>query len=380
LTKKIRIMHLSANQYQALPAEHHTKNIWHELSKDCDEYHIVARSNEMTFSHTIEGKLHLHLVPCLGKRQMVFFLLSFLLPYFFWKYKPTHIIAQCPVLGGSVAALCKSLFNFRLFTEIHGEHYFKPIRSDFIGKIHHLCFKFITKFTFKRADKIRSLSDSMTLLITNTYGHSNANKIAKIPNRVNLKTFNTIKSDYNKDNELKIITVGRFSVLKNHLNLINDLYSSHINCHLTIVGLGNLKEDYKRLAEKLGCQSQLTILENISHEVLSRELPNNDVYIHYAISEAVPRAILEAMACGLPVLATNVGYIDDVIEQNVNGVILNKPYKNDLHTHLSSLFSSTELRQLLGSNARESVEKNYEWHLVFDKYRSEIERCGKVDS
>jgi glycosyltransferase involved in cell wall biosynthesis len=374
--KTHKIFHISANQYPKLPADHHSKIIWQELSTNCDEYHVFARAMDMSFSHTQEGKIHLHLLPSMGGRQFSFLFLSFLLPLYFSKYKPSHVIAQCPALGGFVASLCKKRFNFKLFIEIHGEHYFLPVKKGLLGSLHHQFFKAITKFSLKHADKIRSLSSSMSDCLTATYGKNISPKIKVVPNRVNLKVFEIIKSNYNYDGELKVITVGRFSNLKNHINLLKDLYASGIKFHLTVVGFGDLKSDYIKLAEELGKVSDLTILENIPHSELSKLLPSNDLYVHYSLSEGVPRAILEAMACGLPVFSTNVGYISDLLEHNVNSVVIDLPYRDNLIANLAPLVNSSTFREKLGKNARKTIEDRYEWDFVFDLYRSEILNCG----
>lgn len=370
--KTHKFFHISANQYPKLPTDHHSKIIWHELSKECDEYHIFARGMDMSFSHTQEGKLHLHLVPSFGKRQFSFIFLSLLLPFYFWKYKPSHVIAQCPVLGGFIAALCKNIFKFKLFVEIHGEHYFLPVKQGRLGSLHHIFFKTLTKFSLKRANKVRSLSSSMSEGLIEIYGKCISQKIKVIPNRVNLKTFEITKSDYDYDGVLKVVTVGRFSNLKNHINLLKDLYASGIKFHLTIVGSGELKSDYIQLAEKLGKVSDLTILENIPHCELAKLLPSNDLYVHYSLSEGVPRAILEAMACGLPVFSTNVGYISDLLQHNVNSVVIELPYKQNFVEHLIPLVQSATFREKLGKNARSTIESRYEWNFVFDLYRQEI--------
>ena len=371
-----KILHISANQYPKLPEDHHSKVIWQELSKNCDEYHIFARAKNMSFSHSVEGKIHLHLIPSFGTRQFVFLVLSFLLPIYFIRYKPSHVIAQCPVLGGLVSALFKPLFNYKLFVEVHGEHYFTSIKKrKLFGKVHHLFFKYFTSFTFKRADKIRSLSEDMTNYISSSYGAQIVPKIKLVPNRVNLNVFDKVKDDYAVSGILKVITVGRFSDLKNHKNLIKDLYASGIAFQLTVVGNGSMRKDYIELVQKLGSINDLIILENISHKQLSTILPQQDLYIHYSLSEGVPRAILEAMATGLPVITTNVGYIKGVVDNGINGFTIDEPYKNNLLVNLNALVKSKEDRARIGIGARKKIEKEYEWNYVFDLYRQEIMSC-----
>ena len=70
MTRKC-LFHIGGNQYSPLPAEHHTFQIWEALSKDFDEYHVFARSKNMKFSHTQQGKIHLHLIHGFGKRRLL---------------------------------------------------------------------------------------------------------------------------------------------------------------------------------------------------------------------------------------------------------------------------------------------------------------------
>ena len=101
----------------------------------------------------------------------------------FWlikKHKVTHLLVQCPIIGGATASLASSFYKIPLMVEIHGEEYFR-----FLNKNH-----FITKiirFTFHRAKVIRSLSSIMTKKLE-MYGISD--NVITIPNRVNLSIFN----------------------------------------------------------------------------------------------------------------------------------------------------------------------------------------------
>ncbi|WJG10403.1 glycosyltransferase family 4 protein [Aliiglaciecola sp. LCG003] len=372
MSKPTRAMHISANQYPKLPTEHHSKVIWKELAKGFDEYHIVARSTDMSFSYTKEDNLHLHLIPSFGSRQFVFFLLSFILPVYFTRYRPTNVVAQCPVLGGFVAAIFKGMFDYTLFVEIHGEHYFKRLGNSFLSQMKYRFFYLLTRFTFNRANTIRSLSQTMTSYIEDVYG-TLGSKILIIPNRVNLQIFKHVKNSYHIENGIvNIITVGRFSKLKNHENLLKDLYQTGIKFHLTIVGSGDLKESYNMIAKNNGDLTGLKILENLSHEQLSLELAKNDIYVHYSVSEGVPRAILEAMAAGLPVLATNVGYVEGVIEDNVNAMLINLPYRVNLEKCLRKTISNESFRNILGVNARSIIVEKFEWNHVFNMYRKAV--------
>lgn len=367
-------MHISANQYSPLPDNHHTLNIWKELSSISAEYHVFSRAKKNSFNTTNEGKIFLHLIPSLGKNQFSFFITSLLLIFYVKKLKPTHLIAQCPALGGISATLCKIFFGTKLLVEIHGEHYFKSVKSGWWGTAHHLFFRFFAKFTLAKADKIRSLSSEMSNLLIETYGEKLAHKIVLIPNRVNLKIFNAPKATYKTGSALKIITVGSFVRGKNHIELIHHLQKSKINFELTLVGAGPLKDEYLTLANSLNLPEKIIIRENLSHVELSEVLRSSDIYIHYSLTEAVSRAIMEAMAIGLPVISTNVGYLKDLIQENENGFLIHERTHAALKTLLNNL-TSIELREKIGRKARFTIEQNFEWQHVFNLYRKAIQDC-----
>lgn len=99
----IKLLHISANTYPPLDGKHHfTKEIWKELAKGFDEYHVLARSETNKYSYSNEGNIHL--VPRLTQ---VFFFTSF---WMFRIIKITHLLSQCPIVGGFAGTIASKLF------------------------------------------------------------------------------------------------------------------------------------------------------------------------------------------------------------------------------------------------------------------------------
>lgn len=365
------LFHISGNQYLPFPAKHHTRRIWDELSKGFDEYHVIARGFGNRYVHSVEGSIHLHLLPAFGKRMWPFFFFSWLLPWFVFRYKPTHLLAQCPVLGGLAAAFCAKLFRIPLFVELHGAHYFAAAKSGLRGVFEHVLYRRLTPISFWAASRIRSLSEDMSECVLQVYGAATYKKVIVIPNRVDLEIFNIKKNSYTTSDCFRVITVGSFSPRKNLYALIEDLCKTGVDFRLTLVGAGPLKEEYLTLAARLHVRDRIEIL-SLDHHSLAALLPQQDVYVHYALSEGMPRAILEAMAAGLPVVATRVGFIKGILIDDVNAIVIDKPYADNLIKSLASLATSEDLRKRLGIAARVTIEERFEWNRVFDQYRSAI--------
>jgi glycosyltransferase involved in cell wall biosynthesis len=366
------LLHISANRYPPFPAMHHTRRIWEELARGFGEYHVLARGESNKYVHSIDGNIHLHLLPAFGRRGWVFFFLSWALPWFVIRYRPTHLLAQCPVFGGLAAAFSAILFRVPLFVELHGTHYFKPLRSGLLSACSFRFYRLFSSFTFRSAARIRTLSDHMSDVLIAVYGERFRHKVVVIPTRVDLSIFKNVKVDYSVGEKLRIITVGSYISVKNHCGLIQDIHRLKLSCSLTIAGSGPLADEYRCLAERLGTASLLTLTGNLDQKELSALLAAHDIYVHYSLSEALSRAILEAMACGLPVVATNVGYIHGVLQNGKNALVLEKPYADNLAVAIRDLSLSEDMRRGLGREARKTIEERFEWNQVFERYRQAI--------
>jgi glycosyltransferase involved in cell wall biosynthesis len=371
MTRRVAV-HVSANKYPSLPATHHTSRIWTELAKGFDEYHVIATHASLSYHRSQEGNIFLHRLPSLSGRSFPFFFVSWLAIPLLMRIQPTHIIAQCPVLGGFAAACFARVSKIPLFLELHGDHYFDSVRPGVVGKIEHYIYRTFSRFALGSATRIRSLSDDMTFHLARVYGASVRAKAITVANRVDLDVFKAPKQTYSFKDIIRIVSVGSFVPRKNHLALIEDLALTGVQFHLSLVGSGELKGVYLAHARELGVQDRLTVFESLSHKQLADVLAQHDLYVHYSLSEGVPRAVLEAMAMGLPVVATRVGYIAGVLDHGVNALVIDKPYRPALARELRRLEGSEALRRTLGENARRTVERDFEWSTVFQRYRSAI--------
>lgn len=370
MTRKC-LFHIGGNQYSPLPTEHHTFQIWQELSRDFDEYHVFARSKDMKFSHTQQGKIHLHLIPSFGKRMWVFFFLSWLLPFYIMRYKPTHLLAQCPVMGGGIAALCALIYKIPLFVELHGTHYFMPSRTGLMGKLEHLIYRILAKPVFNIATKIRSLSGDMTNNFVQIYGKKLLPKIVMIPVRVDLNIFPP-KENYELHQPLRIVNVGRLSANKNQIQLVKHLQNSKIPVEIILVGSGDQEADLKALISTLPSHIELNLKGQVTHLELCEILKQSDIFIHYALSEGTPRAIIEAMAVGLPVIVTSAGFMKDILKHRYNALILERPDSDQLLSYIEDLKNSECMRIQMSKSGQASVLDTYEWNAVFDRYRQAL--------
>lgn len=366
------ILHIGGNRYNPLPNNHHTVNIWQELSKGADEYHIFARNKNFSFNTSSQGIIKLHLIPSITGRMYEFFLTSWLVLWWVHRLRPTHLIVQCPVMGGLAATLASRLWKIPILVEIHGDHYFQIVRPNFPGWFEHKFYKLFSALVFRVATRIRSLSNDMTCHLKSVYGSVIAEKAVVIPTRVNTDIFKKTKNTYAIIGRLKLITVGSLYPRKNHEALIYALIRSNLDYQLTIVGEGPERSALEAIIEYEKLNDRIHLIGNIDHLSLARELATHDVYIHYAKSEGLPRAILEAMACGCPVVATNVGFINGVLENRHNAFVISSPWDAGLQSVLNELSASESLRQSIGLAGLETIATAFDAKKVFENYREMV--------
>lgn len=370
--KSTRLFHISGNRYSPVSFDHHTFRIWEELAKGFDSYHVIARNVDNRYSYVAHGKIHLHLLPSCGKRMGVFFFLSWVLPYFVWRYRPTHLLAQSPVMGGVAAAFCSRVFNVPLFVEIHGASYFEVSKPGIKGLVEHFLYRALSPYAFKRCARIRSLSSDMTDRILKVYGPHLKQKIVMIPVRVDVSIFKGSRTNYKVMGPLKVMMVGSLCENKNQIQLVHDLGSAGIDIELTLAGEGPCRDSLELLASRDSDNVRIMLVGQLNHECLREVLACQDVYVHYAHSEGTPRAILEAMALMVPVITVDYPYMRGVVEDGENVLLISKPDPIQLAGAIRRLIGSERLRQKLGENGRRLVHEKFESDKVFEMYRNEI--------
>ena len=129
---------------------------------------------------------------------------------------------------------------------------------------------------------------------------------------------------------------------------------------LRIVGPPEFPDETERLAAGVrdrGLTETVALIGPVPSDDVSRELREADIFCLPSYREGLPMAILEAMAAGLPVVATAVGGIPDVVRDDESGLLLAAGDAEGLAVALSELARDPELRHRLGERGRIVVEE-----------------------
>ena len=101
-------------------------------------------------------------------------------------------------------------------------------------------------------------------------------------------------------------------------------------------------------------EMRVTFMGTAPNNDMPRLLNSSEVFVLSSNYEGSPKALLEAMACGLPVIGTNVPGIREVIQHGVNGLLC-EPNENHIASAIVNLLSDSDVRRRLGHQARQDV-------------------------
>ncbi len=153
---------------------------------------------------------------------------------------------------------------------------------------------------------------------------------------------------------LKLVTVGRLSPVKNQAAIIQALPRILQTCpaaELHIVGGGPLCEMLTKLADELGVSDNIVFHGSVGHEAVLRILSESHLFVFPSVFEGFPKALLEAMACGLPAVATNVSVIPHLISDRC-GALLDTIDSPTIANAILSLVSDDSRLEQMAHNAR----------------------------
>lgn len=164
-----------------------------------------------------------------------------------------------------------------------------------------------------------------------------------------------------------ILNIGRFVEKKGQASVIrafSKVASSFDGLELHFVGDGPMLSECRSLARELGVESRTVFHGAKSRERVQDLLINADVYVQNSVQsqdgdeEGVPNVIMEAMAAGLPIVASRHGGIPEVIEDGYSGIIFDEDDADALALGVSELLRNRELADRFARNARRFAKDN----------------------
>ena len=228
------------------------------------------------------------------------------LPFLAWKYKrfckENYIDTSISLLSrpNYISTLSKLIGNKSKI--VISEHSF-PSKQYESNSIQSKINKFLIKKLYGIADKIVAVSNGSAIDLKENFGIKN--KIDVIPNSINIDDINMkMQEDLDFDfTRFTYITIGRLDSGKNHKMMIEAFANLNFDAQLLIIGEGELKEELSSLINELELKNKVFLLGFQSNPY--KYLAKSDCFVLTSNYESFGIVLLEAMACGLPVISTD---------------------------------------------------------------------------
>ena len=169
---------------------------------------------------------------------------------------------------------------------------------------------------------------------------------------------------------VEIVSVGRLVEKKGFPDLLRACHelkkaSTATPFRLHILGDGPMHADLTALRDRLGLHDEVELLGQRDGEEVLRAYQRADIFALTPCVTAdgdrdgVPNVIVEAMACGLPVLTTDAGGVAEVVQHGINGLVATPHDVGTLARHLAELVTDASRRRALGDSGRRMVEERF---------------------
>ena len=236
---------------------------------------------------------------------------------------------------------------------------------------------FINKLLLKRvllsANEVCSTSIAMSNVIKSNFKNINVSIVPFgidcdffVPNKIPKEKFvvGTIKS-IEEHNGIDCIIEAAYDVVFNHRKKIEFL----------IVGGGSLEYKMKEKVEKYNLKNSFNFAGHVPHKNVKDYYHKLSIFIAVSTRESFGVSILEAAACEIPSITSNVGGLKEVNKNNETGIVINANDPRNLAESIVRLYDDDDLRKKFGFNARKNVEENFNWDnnvnsmkTIYEKY------------
>ncbi|MCA9025592.1 MAG: glycosyltransferase family 4 protein [Planctomycetaceae bacterium] len=219
----------------------------------------------------------------------------------------------------------------------------------------------LRKLTMRNHACYIAVSDAVRESMSAYYGLP-LDRVVTVRNGINLERYLTDSTTRPRmSRKLVISAAGRLVPMKGYEHLIDAaaiLSSQQVEYEIRIAGTGSLLTSLEEKAKHLGVSDRVTFYGHVSE--MGSFYEQADVFVFPSVStEGLPLSVLEAMAAGLPVVATDVGGTREALRNGVDGFLISPGNAEELATSIVRLYESDDLRLQMGTSGRDRIQNEF---------------------
>ncbi len=339
---------------------------------------LTTHFDDLPRDETCDG-VHILRVPALRRRpdrsnavEQISFILaaSFRAFRLVRRFRPEVTLAFFGLPSGAVALLVKKVFGVPYIVSLRGGDVpgFRPYDFRLYHKIAAPFLHLVWHQAFAVVANSRGLHDMAAAFDASV-------KISIIPNGVDLEQFNAPERDWSPP---RLLSVGRV-VYQKGLDLALQALAGlrDLEWQWSIAGDGPQRPVLQAMVREHGLQDRVQFLGWQSAGQLKQLYAVANLFLFPSRHEGMPNAVLEAMASGLPVVATRIAGSEELVADRLTGALVPSENADLLREALKPLLVDGNLRRQLGHASRLRVEQSFGWKQVAEQYRSLLEEARK---
>lgn len=282
------------------------------------------------------------------------------------KFRNMDIVhVQWPIPNGLGALFLKKLYGIPYVNTIHGE-------EVYLSKRYHTTFAL--KWMVNNAKK--TITNSSATKDSCLESGLNGDNIQIIPFGVDTNFFKPLNLPKN-ENKFQILSVGYLIERKGFEYLIRamkEVLKKNTNVGLKIVGSGPLGGKLKNLIKELRLENEVEIIKNVSDDELLHLYNSSDLFVLSSIidsqgnTEGLGVVLLEAMACRIPVIGSNVGGIIDIVMDKETGLLFKEKNSKEIADKIIFAIENKLKMNKLAENGFSAVKENFNWENIAKLY------------
>jgi glycosyltransferase involved in cell wall biosynthesis len=297
------------------------------------------------------------------KSLLVRIMQSLLIPFYFgYTFSKADVYKTNQMYGAWIPVLAKYIYGKKLVLRCGYEYFFDAMKrtNRKILRLLRLFPQYVLEFiAYGCADVVVISSDFGKRFVMNWF-KTPGGKIAVVPNYVDTHEFRPALQ--NRRFHDRLVFVGRIHPVKNLLSLLEAVRQTEYA--LDVVGSGIQEDDLRKFASERNIRARF--LGTIPNYELARILPKYAIFVLPSQYENSPKVLLEAMACGLGVIGSDVEGIREIITHGDNGLLCGKDAYSIRHA-IEVLMKDNRLRRKLGNEARRTMESRFSLEKILDK-------------
>lgn len=237
---------------------------------------------------------------------------------------------------------------------------------------------YFTKISLKRADLIYAASEDIRNNICSKF-HITASKVKVNTHGVDVNLFYSAHVAKSEDKTIILSNRNFYPVynLETLIESISIVVSEYENVFFLIIGQGPDEKLIKRMVLDKNLSAFVKFIGWCDSQEMSEYLNSADIYVSTSISDGTPVSMLEAMACGLPCVMTDVGGIHEWIDNGVTGLLVPPRKPEVIAKALLSLINDVSKRNDLGRNARRLILEKADKSKIMDEVLIDYKSLAK---